>query len=559
MPYPATTPERYSIYTIGGGFPPGLNTAQPATDIAPDETPDAFGFDLTLDGVLAKGTIPDTAVARIERLVIPYKAWAASTAYAVGDLRYTPTTASLYVCITAHTSASAFATDAAKWQSLTTDYSAYLWAPSTAYSAGNIVVRNNPSIRYLCQTAHTSSATYVEDATYWITIGSSYSAWAGSTSYAVGAMVTQGTSPKLQYVCKTAHTSTGTFANDSAYWVAVTSDYIWATGLSYVAGQMVLSSGTRYVCKSNHTAGATFAGDAASWQEITTTTPPCYWHYNRLWNITNNTVATASNLLRYGATNYDDIFIPQKLGSLSISEDTQTILCLIPMGDDSLFIAKSTGGFVLSNLSDSRAIFGRTDVAQEMLAAQASRYTVLDGVVYASNTEGLFALAQGKVTEVTRKCRNYVVPWAIVDLNCDYYTKYVICGQGGVYDAQSGKLFSYLDRYSLGTGFLYTTRQFHLPDYAPFIVDRVLLVVQHGDTGNGSLTYQVKFEDEAWSTPFQLEIPYGDDKYTVVSADLNESRSVRKFQMRITNIVGTKYIKEIKLDHAAFNADDYSA
>lgn len=51
-----------------GVFPPRLNTVMPATDLQPYETPDAYGLDLSKDGVIAKGTIP-SSVSRVEKTV----------------------------------------------------------------------------------------------------------------------------------------------------------------------------------------------------------------------------------------------------------------------------------------------------------------------------------------------------------------------------------------------------------------------------------------------------------------------------------------------------------
>jgi hypothetical protein len=68
--------EPWKLLTIGAAFPPGLNTADEVTEIGINETPDGYGYDLSVDGVIKKGTIP-TGTSRIERTVtlstVPYK------------------------------------------------------------------------------------------------------------------------------------------------------------------------------------------------------------------------------------------------------------------------------------------------------------------------------------------------------------------------------------------------------------------------------------------------------------------------------------------------------
>jgi len=57
--------SKYAETLIAGDFPPGLNTAMPAHSLEPNETPDSYGFDLTKEGRIAKGTIP-TGTSRIQ-------------------------------------------------------------------------------------------------------------------------------------------------------------------------------------------------------------------------------------------------------------------------------------------------------------------------------------------------------------------------------------------------------------------------------------------------------------------------------------------------------------
>ena len=101
---------------------------------------------------------------------------------------------------------------------------------------------------------------------------------------------------------------------------------------------------------------------------ITISTVPYLWHFRRLWNITNLTAATASNILRYGALKYNDIYVPQKDGQIYFDEDAQTIVAIVPIEPDTLVVIKSTGSYTINNLSDTRAFFQRSDIIQESLS-----------------------------------------------------------------------------------------------------------------------------------------------------------------------------------------------
>jgi len=79
--------------------------------------------------------------------------------------------------------------------------------------------------------------------------------------------------------------------------------------------------------------------------------------------------------------------------------------------------------------------------------------------------------------------------------------------------------------------------------------------VQHNDTTTGRISYQVKWEDDAWSAVFTIQVPYMEDNYTLITESMAEARMVRKVQFRITDIVGAKRIKQIMLDGQAFSID----
>ena len=286
----------------------------------------------------------------------------------------------------------------------------------------------------------------------------------------------------------------------------------------------------------------------------TITTVPYIWVYKRLFNITNLTASTASTILRYGAPHYDDVYMKQGVGGIQFDEDAQTLVQIVPFGQDSLLIGKSTGSYVLSNLNDTRGdkFWGKTDIIQKMAVSAAARVTELDGVVYTSNADGLFVLKEGRVEEITERVKDDVTDYANQTLTIDYDESYIIGGTKFAYDVVNDKLFNWAT-----SGFRFTSRQFHLPDWAPVSIDELLFVIEHSDTEDGELKYQKKYDEEDWTDEYTVELPYNQEKYTMVSTSMDREVSVRKVQVRLTSLTATKYIKEIRLGESSFNVDDY--
>jgi len=301
---------------------------------------------------------------------------------------------------------------------------------------------------------------------------------------------------------------------------------------------------------------------------ITLSTVPYLWHYGRLWNITLRTAATASNILTYGAMNYNDIYVPQKNGKVYFDEDDQTIDAIVPIGEDSLAVVKATGTYILSNLNDTRALWQRTDLIQELgtgtSATGSGRVLELDGALFASNTNGLFAYSQGRTAEITRKVRNGVTNFADKAITADYEKKRIIgktlTVTDYIYDVEAGKLFRYNS-----TNFRYTTPRFHLPDWSPFYADRFYAVIEHADATDAWFVYQVRYEDGQWTDEVRVSVNYTGEMYTVVTVPLDEgmnNAAYTKFQMRITNVSSTSgttnlYFKSFDIGLFNFDREHY--
>jgi len=283
---------------------------------------------------------------------------------------------------------------------------------------------------------------------------------------------------------------------------------------------------------------------------------PYLWHGRRLWNITNRTVSTASNILTMGALNYDDVFYPPsgRFHKEHFSEDAQTILTLVPIEPDTLMVVKSTGSYVIRNISDTRGYFQFSDIIQEMAAGAANRVIEIGNVVYVGNTNGVMAYENFKTQEVSRKIRPTRATVGALAFTADYQRNWLILGSTYVFDAAAGKWFNFS-----GTSFRFTTRRVRNPNWAPFRVSRLIFAVEHGDTTNGTLKYQVRYEDEAWSQEYSVSLRYDPERYTRVPEDLETSRNAHKFQVRVTSLPSGKYLREIQMEAEDLAPDDYGA
>jgi hypothetical protein len=280
---------------------------------------------------------------------------------------------------------------------------------------------------------------------------------------------------------------------------------------------------------------------------------PYFWHYGRLWNITDRTVSTPSNVLRYGAEFYDSIYFPQGLGKEVFNEDAYPILAIVPIEPDKMAVLKATGGYILSNLTDSRAYFSRSDIVQELALPAANQCSEMDSELFVANATAVTVYKEGQAVEISRKIRGETMTG--MAMTNDNAMHRIILGSSLCFEVAAKKWFKYS-----GTSFRFTTRQMISSDWAPFSVDRLVFVIQHLESSeNASLTYQVKYEDGDWTDERTVLLPYEAGKYTAITESLNRNLAAKRFQVRITDLVPTVVLREIWTDANAKQRDDWSA
>ena len=157
-----------------------------------------------------------------------------------------------YVCNTGHTSASTatlgLENDQSKWDYLHKGIT-YLgaWSGSSVRYKANDVVKYGADL-WICGTAHTSSSTFATaNWSVWIAGLQFYNSWSNGTTYQNGDIVTYG---GYQYVSLTVNTGSTPSATSSDWSIFTTGFTLlgdWVSGTSYQTGNVVRLGGYTYV------------------------------------------------------------------------------------------------------------------------------------------------------------------------------------------------------------------------------------------------------------------------------------------------------------------------
>lgn len=170
----------------------------------------------------------------------------------------------LYRCKTPHTSSSSFVLDASYWQEVKASIGP--WKPLVYYYVDDIVVHDE--LIYKNKVAHVSDSTFSStEEVNWELIGGAggISSWQSSETYNEGQLVIN---DGIVYKVKSKHTSSSSFSADIANWDILNAGLNdWATSVYYPVGLVVLANNKIYQCKIAHTS-TTFTADIANWQEI---------------------------------------------------------------------------------------------------------------------------------------------------------------------------------------------------------------------------------------------------------------------------------------------------
>ena len=193
-----------------------------------------------------------------------------------------------FLCVVGHTAAADFYTDLdnvpTKWNQFSDgqdwkgDWVSSVPGPAVRYKINDIVKYGG--YIYICNDGHDSRATLELDQSKWDLFAESFdwkAAWATSITYKVNDLVKYG---GYVYLCNTAHTSAATYTlglenngTDLAKWDIFSKGVDWkgnwSTSIRYKVGDVVKYGGTTYICNLYHTSAATTSlgleQDQAKW------------------------------------------------------------------------------------------------------------------------------------------------------------------------------------------------------------------------------------------------------------------------------------------------------
>ena len=270
------------------------------------------------------------------------------------------------------------------------------------------------------------------------------------------------------------------------------------------------------------------------------------WYYNRLWKIN----AVTASILNVGAPEYRHEFYDQDTGDRNANAD---LITFMPMLQDSMLMCTATGSHMMQNCRDPRGFFWVGEFEQRFFAEAANRVTVLQGIPYACNADGLFRWDGKGVDEVSRPVRNNLAPFAAQAILADYDENLIIGTDAFVYDADKNKLFDYSTE-----GFRFTSRTLSQPasnkgGKQPFEISGIIFLFDQKVTDRQTIKWETRFDatDEQtggsgdWykeddiilnGAPKRIELPMN-----------NPLRSGREFSLRITSMSADVRIREIQV------------
>lgn len=263
------------------------------------------------------------------------------------------------------------------------------------------------------------------------------------------------------------------------------------------------------------------------------------WFYKRLWRV------VLANL-EYNSPEYTAAILYQDIGKLSFDEDAQPIVTFFPALRDSLFVGKSTGGYIVSNADSAGGRFQHGNIEPAMAITTDGNGLSMNQVAYVSNVNGLQAWDGQTVKNITKNMTSALTPFQNKTLTQDIQSRYIIGADSFVYDVEADKLFRYD-----GSGFRFTTRTLATPRDEPIAVKAVGFVVRNPNGTEGSITYQLKGDENAWRNDNVVKVTYTAGKpyqSFIIHHPDNAPSSSRRFALRIVDMTAGIYIESIKIE-----------
>lgn len=293
--------------------------------------------------------------------------------------------------------------------------------------------------------------------------------------------------------------------------------------------------------------GTASTGTAPIVKTFTIATVVYTWHYLRLWLI------SGANL-QYGYPEYQTAYLPHEV-PLGFFEDTNSLITFFPCLGTDMFVAKSSGGYLIKNAADPGGSIYHGDIEPAMGVTTASHGIELDSIPYVNNASGLYAWDGQNVGDITKSLKGYVTAQAArtlwpLKLWRDVARRRITAVSGvtnvtqWVWDAVQKKMFDYSQ-----TGFRFTSRALQMrmankAEQNTFAVDQIGFFYDNTTLDNANITLQVK-RDKDWEDAESFVIPYADGTLAWMNCGLRNRWNAKNFQMRIIDMTTGLRIKSI--------------
>lgn len=289
--------------------------------------------------------------------------------------------------------------------------------------------------------------------------------------------------------------------------------------------------------------GTVPTGTTATAKTYTIESNTWYWYFKRAWR------ASGANLY-YNAPEYTEVVLYQDIGVMSFDEDANALVTFFPVGSN-MFVAKSTGGYLVPNAVSLDGNFIHSDINEAMAVATAGNAAAWNGVVYASNTRGLMAWDGNEVGEITRNVQANIASFQSKAVTVDRQRGRIIVDSKWVYDPATKRIYDFST-----SGFRFTSRTLTDPTGRPFAVDAVGFDIERTDEIDGELTLQVKRDSRDWENEETVRLPYAEGDRSRIHYPLEDCIEARRFALRITALTANIRITGIDVRAAMTTAEE---
>jgi hypothetical protein len=276
------------------------------------------------------------------------------------------------------------------------------------------------------------------------------------------------------------------------------------------------------------------------------------WYYRRLWR------ASAANLL-FNAPEYTASLVRHGLGALSFDEDAEPIVTFFPFAADSMFVAKSTGGYSVpgaDRMSD-RYIdeLQHGNIVPSLKVAAAANATELDQLAFVSNAGGLYSWDGRTASELTGNLKVRIATFQSCALTLDVANRRIVGRRATeptalwAYDLDAKAFYDYST-----AGFRFTSRTLAAAG-KPLQIVKVGFLYENTTKDDGELTLQVR-RDMDWEDEIVCPLRWKETTRAWYEQSMPNVDAARKFTVRLTALSANIRIRQILVNGQGIVAEE---